>query len=97
MLPSLTDRPRPASTQGRATERSGVPDPRPAILLLPQDEDKVNTASALKEVVEAANKKPTSASQIRIKGAGLVEAAKTVAEMAGPISTAVAAVVALFA
>ena len=67
------------------------------IELLPQDEDKVNTASVLKEVVEAANKKPTSASQIRIRGAGLIEAAKTVAEMSGPISTAVAAVVALFA
>jgi hypothetical protein len=66
------------------------------IELVPSDEDKLSTASALKELVETANNKTASAGQIRIKGAGLIEAAKTVKDLVAPISAAVGAIVELF-
>lgn len=63
---------------------------------LPNDDEKIGVSDALKNVVETANKPSVTSSQLRISSAGLIEAAKTVTEMMGPISTAVAAVVALF-
>lgn len=66
------------------------------IEVLPSDEEKKDTSEVLKKIVELANKPAVSANQIRISGAGLVEAAKTVSEMTGPISKAVAALVEQF-
>ena len=60
------------------------------------DSDKHEVSEQLKTFVEQASKEKPSKRLLQVTGEGLIEAAKTVASMAGSITSAVRAVLALF-
>ncbi len=60
------------------------------------DSDKIDVSEQLKTFVEQASKEKPSKRLLQVTGEGLIEAAKTVASMAGSITSAVKAVLALF-
>ena len=63
--------------------------------LLPDEATKRNASDALRKVAEEASAPQPNRKQVQLSAKGLTEAAKAVAEMAGPISVAVKAVLAL--
>ncbi|MFC1636882.1 hypothetical protein ACFL5Z_18820 [Planctomycetota bacterium] len=62
---------------------------------LPDNEDQQQVSRKLKTLVEEASSKKPDKSWLELSGKGLIEAAKTVAAMATPVTTAVKAVLSL--
>jgi hypothetical protein len=63
---------------------------------LPEDADKEGVANRTEALTKAATAAKPDKSMLKVTGEGLIEAAKTVAGMAGPIATAVGAVLGIF-
>lgn len=62
---------------------------------IPSIDDKEIVAATLKQLVQAATKQTASPGAVKITGAGLIEAAKAVAELSAPIATSVLAILKL--
>ena len=69
---------------------------KPLAEKLPEDADKEGVANKTEALTKAATAAKPGKAMLKVTGEGLIEAAQTVAGMAGPIATAVGAVLGMF-